>query len=711
MPPDLDTLGDDVPPALVAIARRAVQLDAADRYPSAVELAEDLDRWLSGRRVSAHEYTPSELLARLVRAWRAPLAVGGLAVLLLGVVVAVAVKRTAGERASADANMSLALALQAQAAQQADRLPEAQVFAAHALALGPSPLARGVMAATASPPARRVERLELPEICQHRGYLSPDASRLACSGQGQLQVYAVPEMELVVQLEMNVVEVPQWLGDQLVIGNGDETLFMLDGEVVDRGPAGFVAFAAGARFHAASQVVVDPDGQARDVEICVAARTSVAELPDGLLVGCTDRRRMVWGPRGDVLFERAYDEEVTWASSAVVGGALYVGRVDGAVQRVDLAEIVGGPLLPGFEGSVGQLLPVPGTSLILAKGERGGPRIWNTTIHEWVGSLPAGVSVMSAGTETGEVWLLGETLDRWEFDPNPRPTVLDVTAGITKVALSPDGEQVAIGLGDASVVVRSLKDGAQVAGWTWGSGVAKCAAWVEGGVLGSTMGGGVAVLNDEGVHSGEPTFVARRCESFADNSGWGSGYSPGMFRIRGTELVIEHGTEGSVFFDVSASADRVWGAALDTEGSVWRSGGDGWSPLEVLHDAVAVDITNEGEVVYAHRRELCFKDTCQSIEDSILDVSVAGGQVAVGTLSGDVYLVELESLEIVAIMRGHTQRSASVEMGSDGTLVSGGWDGTVRIWDLRGLYTPAEQLVADNEAAWGLTLEDALRTR
>jgi hypothetical protein len=434
-------------------------------------------------------------------------------------------------------------------------------------------------------------------------------------------------------------------------------------------------------------------------------------VDDGVLIGCTDGRRLVFSPDAQLLSEHLFDLAAPWSATVALGGALFVGRVDGAVQRVQLPEGVGGPLLPGFEGSVGQLQHVPGSSLILARGERGGPRIWNTTVNEWVGSLPAGVSLMSAGTEPGEVWLLGETLDRWVFETSPRPTVLDVTAGITKVALSPEGDRVAIALGDATVVVRSLDDGAELSRWTWGSGVAKCATWVEDGILGSTMGGAAALLTEDGAVHTDPRLIGRRCDAFADGTGWLALYGPGLARVRGLVVTFEPGTEEFVFFDTSASSDRVWGAALDTEGTIWRSEGTSWEPVRVAHDAVSLDITNDGEIVYARRREVCFDQVCRPIEDSILDVSVAARQVAVATLSGDVYLVDLDTMEVVAIMRGHTQRVASVEMGSDGTLVSGGWDGAVRIWDLSGLDTPVEQLVADSEAAWGLTLEEALRTR
>jgi len=93
---DLEPL--EGPPALVAIVERALATRPQDRYADAAELADDLSRYLDGRRVLAHNYSAGELLLRLIRLWRAPLAVGGVALLVLVVVVAVAWVRTGRDR-------------------------------------------------------------------------------------------------------------------------------------------------------------------------------------------------------------------------------------------------------------------------------------------------------------------------------------------------------------------------------------------------------------------------------------------------------------------------------------------------------------------------------------------------------------------------------------------------------------------------------------
>lgn len=73
-----------VPDDLAAICEKALSSERSARYPSAVALAGDLERWLAGRTVSAREYSRFELLKRAVQANRAAFVVGLVALLALG---------------------------------------------------------------------------------------------------------------------------------------------------------------------------------------------------------------------------------------------------------------------------------------------------------------------------------------------------------------------------------------------------------------------------------------------------------------------------------------------------------------------------------------------------------------------------------------------------------------------------------------------------
>ena len=77
VPPEL------APVELAAIVRRAMSPELDARYPDAVAMASDLERWLSGQQVLAHTYTPGQLAQRVIAAWRAPLMVAMFAVVAL----------------------------------------------------------------------------------------------------------------------------------------------------------------------------------------------------------------------------------------------------------------------------------------------------------------------------------------------------------------------------------------------------------------------------------------------------------------------------------------------------------------------------------------------------------------------------------------------------------------------------------------------------
>ncbi len=82
---------EDTPEALRAVAARARAPRREDRYPNADTFAADLLAWFEGRQVLAHSYSTFELVGLLARRWRAPLAVGLIATLLLGVVITIGV--------------------------------------------------------------------------------------------------------------------------------------------------------------------------------------------------------------------------------------------------------------------------------------------------------------------------------------------------------------------------------------------------------------------------------------------------------------------------------------------------------------------------------------------------------------------------------------------------------------------------------------------
>ncbi len=73
----------DTPPELAGICEKALRKPPEERYQSAAELAEDVQRFITGRLVLAYVYSPREILARYYRRHRAVINIAAAAALLL----------------------------------------------------------------------------------------------------------------------------------------------------------------------------------------------------------------------------------------------------------------------------------------------------------------------------------------------------------------------------------------------------------------------------------------------------------------------------------------------------------------------------------------------------------------------------------------------------------------------------------------------------
>jgi hypothetical protein len=99
VPRPLDAKALGVPPELCAIAAKAMAHDPAARYPGALEFAADLRRFQEGLIVSAHRYSLGAILRRFIARNRAWLSVATTALVVFGVLGALAVQRTVHDRA------------------------------------------------------------------------------------------------------------------------------------------------------------------------------------------------------------------------------------------------------------------------------------------------------------------------------------------------------------------------------------------------------------------------------------------------------------------------------------------------------------------------------------------------------------------------------------------------------------------------------------
>ncbi|MBW2704335.1 MAG: protein kinase [Deltaproteobacteria bacterium] len=103
------SLCPELPPELGAIAEKALQKDQAARYQDARKLASEIEAYLTGDRVKAHEYSSWALIKRLIDSNRLAFAVGVVGTLLLAIVLGVSLRRIAAERDQAQVQRQSAL--------------------------------------------------------------------------------------------------------------------------------------------------------------------------------------------------------------------------------------------------------------------------------------------------------------------------------------------------------------------------------------------------------------------------------------------------------------------------------------------------------------------------------------------------------------------------------------------------------------------------
>ena len=91
----------EAPRDLISIVEKAMAREPEARYPSARELTEELKRFQTGRIVEAHDYSSTERLLRFLKKHKAVVSVAAFALVLLGVMSAVAVSRVLRSRTEA----------------------------------------------------------------------------------------------------------------------------------------------------------------------------------------------------------------------------------------------------------------------------------------------------------------------------------------------------------------------------------------------------------------------------------------------------------------------------------------------------------------------------------------------------------------------------------------------------------------------------------
>src|SRR5262249_32892213 len=132
----LDQVEPSIPRDLVAICQKAMARRPEDRYPTALELADDLRRFQAGQLVGAHRYSARDLFFRFVRRHLAILIVVSAALVVLAIGGGYSVRRIVEERDRARDAQSIAENARRKEVERHDELVLVQ--ARHALELDPT---------------------------------------------------------------------------------------------------------------------------------------------------------------------------------------------------------------------------------------------------------------------------------------------------------------------------------------------------------------------------------------------------------------------------------------------------------------------------------------------------------------------------------------------------------------------------------------------
>ena len=733
-------LSEEVPAELRAIVSKCLQREPEHRYEDAGALAADIAAWMDGRRVAAHAYTSWDLLGRFVSAWRIPLGIGGVAMLIVFIAIVFATVRIdtarrqalAAEEATrtalgvADGHLAESLAARSVNAFKSDARVEAEVLAARAVAVRPSPAARGVLAGLGVG-GRPTRGESTPSPCR-RGLLSEEGRHVGCTADGRFSLWAVGGEEALWTLstDESVMRIDEGLG-RVFLGRSDGFVAMYDlatGRKLDDvrvpGPSTLVRGEGRSVLLVGAQQVLTWDSDRftqKKESACESSQivTGATSAESGALVLCNDGR-LLFGPG----FAQTIELDLTVAVSALAlrGRQLVLGFGNGLLRVYSLDD---GSLLwrrRTFGGRIHDLRLLPSEGLVVL-GERLGPLVLGG--EHWAARLPAAVGQVRV-SEDGLV-TLGDQVVQWQL-PEERPIHLAQTrSGITGVAHSPDGRWLATSDGAGLLMVRDVATGRLVASLSWQDLVSKGVAFAPDGRSLVGIGMGAYGVHRFDTSTWEPletlgNTAYRRVGFLADGEVVALPYRRGPVVWSPGEMVPP-ALGDEAFVDLGVAADGHAAAVLSETRMVSRLD-DQIHPVVRVEDAIAVDLFSDDRIAVAGRgwlRVLAADGSlgAEALIDggTVVDVAVSpdSALVAAGMLDGLTRIFALPDLTEVAVLPPHGERVASVDFSPDGEfVVTGSWDHTARRWAVRPMFESPEA-VRERADAWGVPLSQAIAAR
>ncbi len=732
-------------PELVAVAERAMATDPADRYATASAFADDLLAWFEGRRVAAHEYSTGELVSRLVKRWRVPLAVA--AVGLLGVTAALAFgsREATAARELADASEARALAAREQevrafaAALRAQssiavadgRAMEAELLAVHALRRDDNADARGGLAAVYGRPRWTLGSTRPAWTCNRRA-LSADGHRVLCLGDTSARVIEVESGES--------WSVPgEWIrgtfagaGDRVVLADAE---LWLHAWRVGESPVPLGARVSRSVGFAHSLL---PGHQAvltsRD-ELGINVNTGGSEVmhlcdkgvpqavgveaSGSIVAGCSDQVLLRRAPSGAITTIRVLggDDGVPSLVQPLPGGRLFVGTVNGTAMV----------LSPGGEVLARRRLGEDAVYTASLRGDRvvvgltGGDLLAWDLAADVVTMHFRGLGILSAWVGDDRLRVLGGTVEERVAPAAAFPHRLRIGAGVSALAYSPDSSRLAVAAGKGLAAVYSAADGRLVVRTPPGDDVVKDVAFNGAGTEVLAASAGLVQLVLSGVDGASRVLIReeawRRAAWAPDGTIIGAPYKPEYTRIGGAR--VERGADPPGFNDLEpilggrglvgmSADDGVW-VSTDAGATAWRQIGQYPQAIGVAAGGDRVAVADNARVLTVDLDGRATWSTAAPMGATDIAVSGDGEWVALGTMDGAVHVYRVGEAAPRATMRAHRARVGAVAFAPDGNwLASGGWDEEVRQWSMAALTVDPEVAVREAEAAWGRDLDAIL---
>ena len=758
----LSAQASEIPADLAAIVDHALHRNVTQRYPTARELAEDVAGYLDGRRVGAYDYSPTELLRRFVQAWRIPLTVALIALLVVVGVITLATSRVFDERNraveaqqatrgaldTADRHLGSALVQQAAAAAERGARPEAEVLAAHALSLQESALGRGVLASfTTGARPQRLSRMSLPP-CGVGSRLSRNGADLLCVASERVSLWDVSgdvPMErwgVVMRGHAGCV-----LDQHVVVGDraaGDAALLSRkNGKLVARLPGIVTSRTTPAESHvivADGQPLVWSLAQQRLFEpaFCgtLAMTAALTANDEQMALICGSGRIGQAKPSETFVSVGEPHAELSGARAAAYspdGALLAAGGPQGVVALVQLDEntLRWSRRLPG--GAFREARFSPDGAIIAYTRDRGGVLLVSAASGAVLVTLPAGYAAEVRFAQNGEVVTKGDLgLARWRLPDALPPSFVapEYEHGLTSTAISPDGSVALLARSHGHLEIRDTTNGALKADVNWQIGVIKRAAFSPDGAFAVACGidsPGAVVLDtrDWSIIGRLIHTQLRRVVVLEDGVVIGLSYGSGPVFWRWPthrEVTIAEPALPAMG-DLTAVGPRAAVVTVTSQNALYRVDSATWPPrVSPLGEALSVQavagsdkhdlllvLTKTGiRVLNAQAAPI---RTIEHHGADLLGIALSpnGRLAGVGDAAGNIHIWRLADGHELARLKGHTQRAPHVVFDASGDwMLSSSWDGSVRRWTMSDLEHPAKLLNATVRSAWGLDLDDVL---